>query len=35
MTINHKMLWNEMKDYFFITVGLLLYHFVHRIPHAL
>ena len=25
MTINHKMLWNEMKDYFFITVGLLLY----------
>lgn len=25
MTINHKMLWNEVKDYFFITVGLLLY----------
>ena len=25
MTLNHKMIWNEFKDYFFITLGLLLY----------
>lgn len=25
MTIDHKIIWNEFKDYFFITLGLLLY----------
>ena len=25
MTIQHKLIWNEAKDYFFITFGLLLY----------
>ena len=25
MTINHQMIWNEVKDYFFITLGLVLY----------
>lgn len=27
MTIGHKNLWNETKDYVFITLGLLLYTF--------
>ena len=27
MTINHKIILNEAKDYFFITLGLLLYTF--------
>ena len=25
MTIDHKIIWNEFKDYFFITLGLILY----------
>ena len=25
MTVDHKIIWNEFKDYFFITLGLLLY----------
>ena len=25
MTFNHKLIWNEAKDYFFIALGLLLY----------
>ena len=25
MTIDHKIIWNEFKDYFFITLGLVLY----------
>ena len=25
MTVSHKIIWNEAKDYFFITLGLLLY----------
>ena len=25
MTINHKMIWNEVKDYMFIALGLFLY----------
>ena len=25
MTIQHKIIWNEAKDYFFITLGLLMY----------
>ena len=25
MTIQHKIIWNETKDYFFITLGLLMY----------
>lgn len=25
MTLNHKMIWNEVKDYLFITLGLMLY----------
>ena len=28
MTINHQVIWNEVKDYIFITLGLLLYTFV-------
>ena len=27
MTITQKMIWNEFKDYFYITLGLLLYTF--------
>lgn len=27
MTINHQVIWNEVKDYIFITLGLLLYTF--------
>lgn len=27
MTINHRIIWNETKDYIFITLGLLLYTF--------
>lgn len=27
MTINHQMIWNEAKDYIFITLGLMLYAF--------
>ena len=27
MTINHQMIWNEAKDYIFITLGLLCYTF--------
>lgn len=27
MTINHQIIWNEVKDYIFITLGLLLYTF--------
>ena len=25
MTVNHKIIWNEVKDYLFITLGLFLY----------
>ena len=25
MTVNHKIIWNEFKDYFFITLGLVMY----------
>ena len=25
MTVDHKIIWNEFKDYFFITLGLLMY----------
>ena len=25
MTIQHKIIWNETKDYLFITLGLLMY----------
>ena len=25
MTIDHKIIWNEVKDYMFITLGLFLY----------
>lgn len=25
MTLNHRYIWNEAKDYFFITLGLLMY----------
>ena len=25
MTIQHKIIWNETKDYMFITLGLLMY----------
>ena len=25
MTIDHKIIWNEVKDYFFITLGLVMY----------
>ena len=25
MTVDHKIIWNETKDYFFITLGLLMY----------
>ena len=25
MTVNHQLIWNETKDYFFITLGLLMY----------
>ena len=25
MTIDHKMIWNEVKDYMFIALGLFLY----------
>jgi uncharacterized membrane-anchored protein YitT (DUF2179 family) len=27
MTIDHKIIWNEVKDYLFITLGLMLYTF--------
>lgn len=27
MTIDHKLIWNETKDYIFITLGLMLYTF--------
>ncbi len=27
MTINHQLIWNEVKDYVFITLGLMLYAF--------
>ncbi len=27
MNFNHKMIWNEVKDYLFITTGLVLYSF--------
>ena len=25
MTVNHQLIWNETKDYFFITLGLVMY----------
>ena len=25
MTVNHKMIWNEVKDYLYITLGLVMY----------
>jgi len=25
MTLNHRIIWNEFKDYFFITLGLVMY----------
>ena len=27
MTINHRIIWNETRDYIFITLGLMLYTF--------
>ena len=27
MTINHQLIWNEAKDYIFITLGMMLYTF--------
>ena len=27
MTLNHKLIWNEVKDYLFITLGLVMYTF--------
>ena len=31
MTINHQIIWNEAKDYIFITLGLCLYAFAWTI----
>ncbi|MBQ2224888.1 MAG: YitT family protein, partial [Prevotella sp.] len=31
MTVDHQIIWNETKDYIFITLGLLLYAFAFTV----